>query len=67
MKLRILAACGLIAFLLGCGGGTSSITGPVLDIDGLDDVFIPRKGISFNAAVEKSLSALGTDIPAIRK
>jgi NTE family protein len=34
-----------------------------LDVDALDDVFIPRRGISLKAAVEKSLSALGTDVP----
>ena len=34
-----------------------------MDVDALDDVFIPRKGFAFNAAVEKSFSALRSDVP----
>jgi NTE family protein len=34
-----------------------------LDVDALDDVFIPRRGLEFNASFEKSLSALRTDVP----
>jgi NTE family protein len=34
-----------------------------VDIDALDDVFVPRRGFVFNAAVEKSFSALRSDVP----